>query len=74
MRVLPELIQKNKSWAENVNAEDPKFFSELAKKQTPEYLWIGCADSRVPANQIVGLMPGEVFVHRNIANVVKRPL
>lgn len=70
MRVLPELINKNKTWAENVNAEDPEFFSELAKKQTPEYLWIGCADSRVPANQIVGLMPGEVFVHRNIANVV----
>ncbi len=70
MRVLPELIQKNKAWAEKVNAEDPSFFSKLAEKQTPEYLWIGCADSRVPANQIVGLMPGEVFVHRNIANVV----
>lgn len=70
MRVLPELIQKNRDWAASINAENPSFFSELAKKQTPEYLWIGCADSRVPANQIVGLLPGEVFVHRNIANVV----
>ncbi len=70
MRVLPELIQNNRDWAENVSAEDPNFFPELAKKQKPEFLWIGCADSRVPANQIVGLMPGEVFVHRNIANVV----
>ncbi len=70
MHGLPDLIQKNKSWAENLNAEDPNFFSELAKKQIPEYLWIGCSDSRVPANQIVGLLPGEVFVHRNIANVV----
>ncbi len=70
MRVLPELIQKNKAWAEKVTAENPNFFAELAKKQSPEYLWIGCSDSRVPANQIVGLMPGEVFVHRNIANVV----
>jgi len=70
MRVLPELIEKNRNWAESVNEEDPKFFAELAKKQSPEFLWIGCADSRVPANQIVGLMPGEVFVHRNIANVV----
>lgn len=70
MRVLPKLIENNRGWAERLNAEDPGFFAELAKKQTPEYLWIGCADSRVPANQIVGLMPGEVFVHRNIANVV----
>ena len=70
MRVLPELIQNNRDWAENVSAEDPNFFPELAKKQKPEFLWIGCSDSRVPANQIVGLMPGEVFVHRNIANVV----
>lgn len=70
MRILPELIEKNRSWAESVTAENPNFFAELAKKQTPDYLWIGCADSRVPANQIVGLMPGEVFVHRNIANVV----
>ncbi len=70
MRLLPELIEKNRSWAKNVTAENPNFFAELAKKQSPKYLWIGCSDSRVPANQIVGLMPGEVFVHRNIANVV----
>jgi carbonic anhydrase len=70
MRLLPDLVQNNRNWAESVTAEDPDFFKELAKKQTPEFLWIGCADSRVPANQIVGLMPGEVFVHRNIANVV----
>jgi carbonic anhydrase len=70
MRVLPQLIQNNRGWAEKVTSDDPSFFSELAKKQKPEFLWIGCADSRVPANQIVGLMPGEVFVHRNIANVV----
>jgi carbonic anhydrase len=70
MRVLPELIQNNRQWAKGVTEQDPKFFQDLAKKQAPEFLWIGCADSRVPANQIVGLAPGEVFVHRNIANVV----
>jgi len=70
MRVLPELFDNNRRWAENINAEQPSFFEELAKQQKPEYLWIGCADSRVPANQIMGLQPGEVFVHRNIANVV----
>ena len=70
MKILPELIEKNRNWATSVTEEDPKFFEDLAKKQTPEFLWIGCADSRVPANQIVGLKPGEVFVHRNIANVV----
>ena len=70
MKILPELIEKNRNWASSVTQEDPKFFEDLAKKQTPEFLWIGCADSRVPANQIVGLKPGEVFVHRNIANVV----
>ncbi|MFK8112038.1 MAG: carbonate dehydratase [Rubripirellula sp.] len=70
MRLLPELIENNRNWAKGVNKTDPDFFSQLAKGQTPEFLWIGCADSRVPANQIVGLMPGEVFVHRNIANVV----
>ncbi len=70
MRVLPELIKNNRQWADQVTSEDPGFFSELAKKQSPQFLWIGCADSRVPANQIVGLLPGEVFVHRNIANVV----
>ena len=70
MRVLPELIENNLNWANGVTKDDPEFFANLAKKQKPEFLWIGCADSRVPANQIVGLAPGEVFVHRNIANVV----
>ncbi|REG86471.1 carbonate dehydratase [Marinomonas pollencensis] len=67
---LNHLFQKNREWAEKVNSEDPDFFETLSKQQKPEYLWIGCADSRVPANQIVDLLPGEVFVHRNIANVV----
>jgi carbonic anhydrase len=70
MRLLPNLIENNRKWAEGVNKSDPEFFTQLAKGQSPQFLWIGCADSRVPANQIVGLMPGEVFVHRNIANVV----
>lgn len=70
MRFLPELIENNRKWAKNVTQTDPEFFTKLAEGQAPEFLWIGCADSRVPANQIVGLMPGEVFVHRNIANVV----
>lgn len=70
MRLLPELIANNRKWAEGVKESDASFFENLARKQSPEFLWIGCADSRVPANQIVGLMPGEVFVHRNIANVV----
>jgi carbonic anhydrase len=64
------LIQSNREWAAKVKAEDPEFFKRLSRQQAPEYLWIGCSDSRVPANQICGLMPGEVFVHRNIANVV----
>lgn len=67
---LKELFIKNREWAEKVTADNPEFFSTLSKQQNPEYLWIGCADSRVPANQIVDLLPGEVFVHRNIANVV----
>ncbi|MBJ7538821.1 carbonate dehydratase [Marinomonas transparens] len=67
---LDELFNKNREWAAKVTAEDPEFFTTLSKQQNPEYLWIGCADSRVPANQIVDLLPGEVFVHRNIANVV----
>ncbi|NLQ17856.1 carbonate dehydratase [Marinomonas sp. M1K-6] len=67
---LDELFNKNREWAAKITAEDPGFFSTLSKQQHPEYLWIGCADSRVPANQIVDLLPGEVFVHRNIANVV----
>jgi len=67
---LKELLDRNKDWAAKVNAEDPTFFERLSRIQAPKYLWIGCSDSRVPANQITGLMPGEVFVHRNIANVV----
>ena len=67
---LKELLDKNKEWAENVRSEDPRFFERLSELQAPKYLWIGCSDSRVPANQITGLMPGEVFVHRNVANLV----
>ncbi len=67
---LKRLLDNNQAWAARVRATDPEFFSRLAHLQTPEYLWIGCSDSRVPANQIVGLLPGEVFVHRNVANVV----
>lgn len=70
MRVLKNLFDKNKNWAEGVKKTDPDFFHNLSKQQSPEYLWIGCSDSRVPANQIVDVMPGEIFVHRNIANVV----
>jgi carbonic anhydrase len=70
MRVLKDLFDKNQSWAERVKKSDPEFFSKLAKQQKPEYLWIGCSDSRVPANQIVDMLPGEIFVHRNIANLV----
>lgn len=65
-----ELFANNRQWAEQIKAEDPEFFSMLSKQQAPEYLWIGCSDSRVPANEIVGLMPGELFVHRNVANLV----
>jgi carbonic anhydrase len=70
MTELRELLERNKAWAERVRAEDPGFFKQLSTQQAPKYLWIGCSDSRVPANQIMGLAPGEVFVHRNIANVV----
>ena len=70
MSDLTELFEKNRQWAAKVTAEDPEFFSTLSEQQRPEYLWIGCADSRVPANEIVDLLPGEIFVHRNIANVV----
>lgn len=70
MRNLPSLFHSNKRWAERMVAAEPRFFSDLAAQQSPEYLWIGCSDSRVPANEIVGLAPGELFVHRNVANVV----
>lgn len=70
MKNIAQLFENNRKWASSVTAENPAFFSELAKRQKPEYLWIGCSDSRVPANQVAGLAPGEVFVHRNIANVV----
>ncbi|MDN3921255.1 carbonate dehydratase [Roseateles violae] len=67
---LPELLEANKRWAAKTEAREPGFFSRLLQQQTPQYLWIGCADSRVPANELVDLMPGELFVHRNVANVV----
>ena len=67
---LSDLLENNRQWADAVVAEDPEFFSRLAAQQKPEFLWIGCSDSRVPANQIVGMQPGELFVHRNVANLV----
>ena len=70
MPTLSKLLENNREWAQKTLSEDPEFFDKLSQQQSPEYLWIGCSDSRVPANQITGLMPGEVFVHRNIANVV----
>ncbi len=69
-RKLNSLFVRNKNWAAKVSEQNPQFFSQLSKQQSPDYLWIGCADSRVPANQVIDLQPGEVFVHRNIANVV----
>jgi len=70
MSDINELFNYNKAWTEAINAEDPDFFKKLSAQQAPEYLWIGCSDSRVPANEIVGLLPGELFVHRNVANAV----
>ncbi len=70
MKELEELFENNRQWAQSTVAGDPEFFKKLSRLQTPEYLWIGCSDSRVPANQLIGLAPGEVFVHRNVANVV----
>lgn len=67
---MKELFEKNVAWAQAVKEKDPSFFEQLSKQQAPEFLWIGCSDSRVPANEIVGLMPGELFVHRNVANMV----
>ena len=70
MKYLPDLFERNHAWARRITASDPTFFESLSAQQSPKYLWIGCADSRVPANEIVGLLPGELFVHRNVANVV----
>jgi carbonic anhydrase len=70
MKDLKQLIEQNRAWADGIKASDPKFFQTLAKQQSPSFLWIGCADSRVPATQLVGMVPGEMFVHRNVANVV----
>lgn len=67
---LAGLFENNRNWARAVRAQDPDFFDKLSKQQAPEYLWIGCSDSRVPANTVVGLLPGDIFVHRNVANVV----
>lgn len=70
MKELSHLFANNRAWAGEICARDPEFFQKLSHQQSPQYLWIGCSDSRVPANEIVGLMPGELFVHRNIANIV----
>ena len=70
MKKLPEIFANNRAWAADITHKQPGFFKRLAEQQNPKYLWIGCSDSRVPANEIMGLMPGEVFVHRNVANVV----
>lgn len=70
MSEIKQLLVNNENWSEQIKKEDPEFFNKLAKQQNPEYLWIGCSDSRVPANQIVGLLPGDIFVHRNVANLV----
>lgn len=71
MERIQTLIENNTAWADSMRQSDPEFFTRLAQQQSPKYLWIGCSDSRVPANQITGLPPGEVFVHRNVANVVQ---
>jgi len=70
MHLLNDLLTNNRAWAAEITRQDPEFFERLSRLQAPQYLWIGCSDSRVPANQIVGLSPGEMFVHRNVANVV----
>src|SRR5205809_741842 len=70
MRTLSHLFQNNRTWAARIRQQDPDFFVKLSQQQFPSYLWIGCSDSRVPANEIVGLLPGELFVHRNVANLV----
>jgi len=70
MKDLHRLLDQNRAWAENIKASDPDFFQNLAKQQSPRFLWIGCADSRVPSTQLAGMKPGEMFVHRNVANLV----
>ncbi len=70
MKLSEQLFPHNREWADGIKSVDPTFFSRLAHQQAPEYLWIGCSDSRVPANEIVGMLPGELFVHRNVANLV----
>ena len=70
MKYLKRLLEQNKAWAEGIKSNDTAFFPTLAKQQSPTFLWIGCSDSRVPATQLVGMVPGEMFVHRNVANVV----
>lgn len=70
MKNLSYLFENNKRWADKITKQNPEFFPTLSKQQSPDYLWIGCSDSRVPANEIVGLLPGELFVHRNVANLV----
>jgi carbonic anhydrase len=70
MQKLTQLFEQNRRWSEDVRRGDPAFFEKLSHQQSPDYLWIGCSDSRVPANQVVGMLPGELFVHRNVANVV----
>ncbi len=70
MKTLKQLFENNSVWAKRINSRDPDFFQKLSRQQSPKFLWIGCSDSRVPANEIVGLLPGELFVHRNVANVV----
>src|SRR5215204_2695688 len=70
MGQLDHLFAQNREWADTIRAKDPDFFLKLSRQQSPQYLWIGCSDSRVPANEIVNLLPGELFVHRNVANVV----
>lgn len=70
MKKVEHLLEKNRQWSRQITEQDPTFFADLADQQNPEYLWIGCSDSRVEANAIVGLMPGEIFVHRNVANLV----
>lgn len=70
VRTLSHLFANNRAWSQHIRDQDPEFFAKLSRQQAPHYLWIGCSDSRVPANQIVGLLPGELFVHRNVANLV----